>query len=295
MDLLIETRRLPAPGETVHGHDFRHAPGGKGANQACAVARMGMKCAMIGAVGDDAFGEELLSSLRADGVDVAAVMRRAKNSTGVAMITVDAAGQNQIVIVSGANETVSPQDVARHGAIFRTAKAVIVQLEVPLPAVEAALRCARKERALAVLNPAPCVTLEDPLLRLCDWIIPNEIEAGQLSGMTVSNTSEAAVAAKRLREQSDGARVAVTLGEAGVWLETPDFTGHVPGFTVSSVDSVAAGDTFIGAFITRLVEGADPRDAARFACAAAAISVTRRGAQASIPLRSEVEAWLRNR
>ena len=113
--------------------------------------------------------------------------------------------------------------------------------------------------------------------------------------MTVSNTSEAAVAAKRLRERSDGARVAVTLGEAGVWLETPDFTGHVPGFTVRSIDSVAAGDTFIGAFITRLVEGADPRDAARFACAAAAISVTRRGAQASIPLRSEVEAWLRNR
>ncbi len=295
MDLLIETPRLPAPGETLPGRNFRRSPGGKGANQACAVARTGMKCAMIGAVGDDPFGDELLASLRADGVDVTAVARHVNTSSGVAMITIDAAGQNQIVLAAGANDTVTPDDITRHSAVFQESKAVIVQLEVPLPAVEEALRRANPANALAVLNPAPCIALTDELLHRCDWIIPNEIEASQLTGVVVRTPDDAALAAQRLRERSGGARIAVTLGAAGVWLDSPEFTGHIPGFAVQAVDTVAAGDTFIGAFVTRLVEGADPRDAARFACAAAAISVTRPGAQASIPRRSEVDAWLRER
>lgn len=295
MDLLIETPRLPTPGETVHGRNFRRAAGGKGANQACAVARMGMKCGMVGAVGDDAFGDELIASLRGDGVDVDSVVCRANTASGVAMITVDAAGQNQIVLAAGANDTVSPLDIEQHAAILCASRAVLVQLEIPIPAAEAALHQAKLGRALSVLNPAPYVELSDELLRLCDWIIPNEIEAGQLAGVTVRSVNDAALASRRLRERSGGARIAVTLGAAGVWLDAPEFSGHVPGFAVRAVDTVAAGDTFIGAFITRLVEGATPHEAARFACAAAAISVTRQGAQASIPRRSEVDAWLRER
>ena len=295
MDLLVDAPNLPVPGETVHGRSFRRSPGGKGANQACAVARMGMRCAMIGAVGNDSFGDELLASLQRQEIDVAAVAIRANTSSGVAMIAVDAAGQNQIVVVAGANDTVSPLEILHHADIFLGSKAVLVQLEIPIAAVEATLRQAKQGRALSVLNPAPYVELSDELLRLCDWIIPNEIEAGQLAGVMVRSVDDAAFASRRLRERSGGARVAVTLGAAGVWLDTSEFSGHVLGFEVQAVDTVAAGDTFIGAFVTRLVEGTDPRDAARFACAAAAISVTRPGAQASVPRRSEVDAWLRER
>jgi ribokinase len=294
MDLFIETRRLPAPGETVLGRNFRRAPGGKGANQAVAVARMGGACAMIGAVGDDAFGDETLANLRAAGVDAGAVTRRAGTATGVAMITVDASGQNQIVVADGANGTLTPDDIRHHTALFRRSKAVIVQLEIPLPAVEATLRLGREAGALTVLNPAPCLELSDNLLRCCDWIAPNEVEAAQLSGVKVRERADAAIAAKRLRKRS-GANVLVTLGDDGVWIDTNAFAGHVPGFKVAAVDTVGAGDTFIGAFVTQLAEGAVAREAARFGCAAAALSVTRRGAQAGIPHRNEVEAWLRDR
>ena len=250
---------------------------------------------MIGAVGNDSFGDELLASLQRQEIDVAAVAIRANTSSGVAIIAVDAAGQNQIVVVAGANDTVSPLEILHHADIFLGSKAVLVQLEIPIAAVEATLRQAKQGRALSVLNPAPYVELSDELLRLCDWIIPNEIEAGQLAGVTVRTTDDAALAAQNLRERSGGARVAVTLGAAGFWLASPEFTGLIPGFTVEAVDTVAAGDTFIGAFVTRLVEGNGPQEAARFASAASAISVTRRGAQASIPTRSEVGAWLRDR
>ena len=294
MDLFIETARLPAPGETVLGRNFRRAPGGKGANQAVAIARMGGACAMVGAVGDDAFGEEMLANLRAAGVDTDAVVRRTGTTSGVAMIAVDANGQNQIVVTSGANETLSPEDIARHAALFRRSKAVIVQLETPLFAVEAALRLGREAGALTVLNPAPCLVLSDDLLRRCDWIVPNEIEAAQLSGVAVRSRADAATASKKLRGRSGGANVLVTLGADGAWLDTDVFTGDVPGLKVAAVDTVGAGDTFIGAFVTRLVEGVEVHEAARYGCAAAALAVTRRGAQAGIPFRAEVEAWLRS-
>jgi ribokinase len=294
MDLFIETARLPAPGETVLGRNFRRASGGKGANQAVAVARMGSTCAMIGAVGDDAFGEEMLANLRATGVDSNAVARRAGVPSGVAIIAVDANGQNQIVVASGANETLSPEDIARHAALLRRSKAVVVQLETPLAAVAAALRLGREAGALTVLNPAPCLELNDDLLRLCEWIVPNEIEAAQLSGVTVRSRADAAMASKKLRGRSGGANVLITLGADGAWLATDSFAGEVPGFKVEAVDTVGAGDTFIGAFVTRLIEGAEAREAARFGCAAAALAVTRRGAPEGIPFRAEVEAWLRS-
>jgi ribokinase len=293
MDLFIEAARLPTPGETVLGRNFRRAPGGKGANQAVALARMGGACAMIGAVGDDSFGDEMLANLRAAGVDTNAVAQRAGAASGIAMIAVDDCGQNQIVVASGANGTLSPDDIARQTALIRRSRAVVVQLETPLPAVEAALRLGREAGALTVLNPAPWIELSDDLLRRCDWLVPNEIEAAQLSGVTMRGFADATAASKKLRGRSDGANVLITLGADGAWLDTDAFAGEVSGFKVPAVETVGAGDTFIGAFVTRLIEGAEAREAARFACAAAALAVTRRGAQAGIPLRAEVEAWLR--
>ncbi len=293
MDLFIEAPRFPAPGEAILGKNFRRAPGGKGANQAYAVARMGTKAAIIGAVGRDAFGDEMVANLDAAGVDTRAVLRRDTVASGTAMIVLDASGQNQIVVANGANDTLTAEEVTANAELFRHSRAVVVQLETPLDSVEEALMLAKDLNKLAVLNPAPFTPVSDKLLALVDWIIPNEIEASKLTGVAVRDAATAAKAASALKKRSDCENILVTLGANGVWLDTPQFTGHVPGFKVQAVDTVGAGDTFIGAFVTRLVEGTEPREAARFGCAAAAIAVTRRGAQASIPTRVEVEKFLR--
>jgi len=295
MDLFIEAQRFPAPGEAMLGKNFRRAPGGKGANQAFAVARMGMKSAIIGAVGRDAFGEEMVGNLRSAGVDTRGVLRRKNIASGTAMIVLDASGQNQIVVANGANDTLTGEDVRLFGGLFRKSKAAIVQFETPMNSVETALRLARNFGALAVLNPAPFTPVSDRILRLADWIIPNEGEAAKLTRVEVRNTATAAKASAALKQRSRCRNILITLGAQGAWLDTPSFTGRVPGFKVKAVDTVGAGDTFIGAFVVRMVEGAEPREAARFGCAAAAIAVTRRGAQSSIPARAEVENWLTRR
>ncbi len=292
MDLFIEAPRFPAPGEAILGKNFRRAPGGKGANQACAVARLGHAAAILGAVGRDAFGDEMVANLAAAGVDTTGVLRRDDVASGTAMVVLDATGQNQIVVANGANDTLTAAEVEQHAALLRRSRAVVAQLETPLPAVETALRRARECGALAVLNPAPFAPVSDALLRCCDWIIPNENEAAKLTGVAVADVDGAKAAARVIKQRAACPNVIVTLGANGVWLDTPAFTGHLPGFKVRAVDTVGAGDTFIGAFVTRLVEGADAREAARFGCAAAALAVTRRGAQASIPTRAEVEALL---
>jgi ribokinase len=295
MDLFIEAPRFPAPGEAILGRNFRRASGGKGANQAYAVAKMGMKSAIVGAVGRDAFGDEMVANLRRVGVDTRGVFRRETTASGTAMIVLDASGQNQIVVANGANDTLTAAEVRARAALFSKSRAVIVQFESPMSAVEATLRLARKSAALAVLNPAPFTPVNDRVLRLADWIIPNEGEASQLTALEVRDPASAAKAATALKRRARCENVLVTLGEQGVWLDTPSFTGHLPGFKVKAVDTVGAGDTFIGAFVVKLVEGATPHDAARFGCAAAAIAVTRRGAQASIPSRAEVVKWLSRR
>ena len=294
MDLFIDVAQLPAPGETVVGKNFRRSPGGKGANQASAIARLGYPVAMIGAVGRDAFGEELIETLAQQGVGVDAIARREGIASGTALIVLDAAGQNQIVIAAGANGTLAAADIGDCATLLRRSRAVIAQLEVPLAAVEAALRAAREAGAVAVLNPAPFVPGAEALLPLCDWLLPNETEASKLAGFEVRNLDSAARAARRLRDASRGLNVLVTLGPSGAWLDSPDFTGHIPAFVAEAIDTVGAGDTFVGAFGTRLVEGAAPRDAAGFASAAAAIAVTRYGAQSG-PSRAEADAFLRER
>jgi ribokinase len=292
MDLFIDVARLPAPGETVVGKNFRRSPGGKGANQASAIARLGYPVAMIGAVGRDAFGDELIETLAQQGVGIDAIARREGIASGTALIVLDTTGQNQIVIAAGANGTLTAGDIAGSAALLHRSRAVIAQLEIPLEAVEAALRTAREAGAVAVLNPAPFVPGAEALLPLCDWLVPNETEASRLAGFEVRDLDSAARAARHLRESSRGLNVLVTLGPNGAWMDAPVFTGHIPAFVVEAIDTVGAGDTFVGAFVTQLVDGAAPPEAARYACAAAAIAVTRRGAQSG-PSRTEMDAFLR--
>ncbi|MCS7055589.1 MAG: ribokinase [Thermoflexales bacterium] len=293
MDLIIRVPRFPEPGEAIHGEDLRTACGGKGANQAYAVARMGQPAYMVGCVGADAFGEAMVENLKAVGVDTHGVIRRGDYPSGVAMILVhDATGQNEIIVAAGANRTLTADDVRSAADRLAQSDAVIAQLETSLAATEAAMAIARRAGRLSVLNPAPFAPLDEALLGSCDYLIPNENEAGRLVGVTVRDLRSAAEVAQALRAR--GARnVLVTLGENGVWVDAEAWRGHVPAFPVHAIDTVAAGDTFIGAFVTRLVEGAPVAEAARFGCAAAAIAVTRPGAQPSIPLREEVESFLR--
>jgi ribokinase len=293
MDLVIEAPRFPAPGEAILGRNFRRTCGGKGANQAFAIARMGMHPVMIGAVGQDDFGDEMLANLHSIGVNTQGVVRRADVPSGTAMIVLDAMGQNQIVVANGANDTLTEADVMRSAARIAVSKALVVQLETSMASVRAALEIAHDTGVLTVFNPAPFASVPDELLRRCDFIIPNEGEASKLTGIEVRDLADAAAAARQLRERSGRAEVLITLGANGVWLDTKSFVGHVPGFQVEAVDTVGAGDTFIGAFTVRIVEGADSHEAARFGCAAAALAVTKRGAQMSIPTRSEVEEFLR--
>ena len=289
MDLVVEAPRLPVPGETILGNGFRKSPGGKGGNQACATARMGAKVTLIGAVGNDAFGRELLASLAADGVDVTAVRIRQESPTGTAFIIVDPAGENQIVVAGGANATLDTATIARCESLIRRSRMVIAQLETPLPAFEDAFRLARAAGVVTLLNPAPARVLGTDLLALCDWIVANEIEARTLLGEANDGSFTPAAIARHLRHRSPRTQVLITLGRHGAWLESDSCSAHLPAFLVEAVDTVGAGDTFVGAFAAALMEGAAPESAGRLAAAAAAISVTRRGAQESIPRRAEAD------
>jgi ribokinase len=293
MDLFIEAPRFPSPGETILGRNFSRACGGKGATQAYAAARMGHPTALLGAIGQDSFGNEMLEPLHPAGVDTTGVLRRPNVPSGIAMIVLAAERQNQIVVGNGANETFDVADVRRCGSRIGSSDALLVQLETPVASVRAALEIARGAGKLTALNPAPFAPLEDQLLQLCDFVISNENEASLLSGVPVHDLKSAAAAAARIRDRTHG-NVLVTLGANGVWIETPNAREHLPGFQVAATDTVGAGDAFIGSLVVRLIVGTDIRQGARFACATAAIAVTRRGAQAGIPTRMEVQEWLSN-
>ncbi len=290
MDLTLEVGRFPQPGETVPGRNFRSAHGGKGANQAYAVAKMGLPVAMIGAVGADTFGGEMVAGLAEVGVDTSRILRRETEASGTALITVDGAGQNQIVVAAGANETLTPADIEAALGDLRDCRALLLQLEVPLDAVRKAIELGHAAGVPVFLNTAPCLPLPDVVLNRCTWIIANEQEAAMLVRQTVTSPAEAAFAATALRQRLPHPGLVITLGAGGAWIDCPSFTGHLPGFQVDTVDTVGAGDAWIGAFATELLEGKSVIAAARFAHLAAAIAVTRRGAQTSIPDRAEVEA-----
>ena len=291
MDLTIHVPHLVQPGGVAHGHSLQVACGGRGANQACAVARMGLPVALIGVVGQDLFGEAMLMALKADGVDTRAVIRRADGASGCFIAATDPQGQTEILVSNGINGSLSAGEIEQQAALIRASQMVIAQLEVSYEAVEAALRIAHHAGVRTLLNAAPTFRFQASLLPLCDVLTLNEHEASELSGDVVQDAASAAIAAAKLRAQ--GAQAAlITLGEAGVWVDGPGWQGHVPSYPVQALDALGAGDTFAGALAVCLCEGADLRTAARFAVAAAARSVTRHGAHPRLPRRAEVEAFI---
>jgi ribokinase len=289
-DLVVRLPRFLRPGETLTGESFNQFPGGKGANQACAAARLGAAVSMLGRVGADAHGAWLCGSLAADGVDVDGVREDPGAATGIALICIDGAGQNQIVIVAGANGRFDTEALQADEPRLQGADAVLLQLEIPLATVSAAARIARAAGATVILDPAPARELPDELLRTCDWITPNESELAALTGVPDRGTLEPAAAASAGRELiARGARhVIVKLGSRGALLVTGDGNHLVAAPAVRAVDTTAAGDCFNAAFAVALAEGRPAHEAVRFANAAAAIAVTRPGAQPSLPTRAEV-------
>ena len=295
MDFVVAVEHLPAPGETVLGHSFTTIPGGKGANQAAAAGRLARNSTvrMAGRVGYDVFGDQLKASLAAAGVDVRFVTGTQNTPTGVALIWVDRNGQNSIVVASGANFAYTTADAEGARAVFRGARFAMFQLETPLDAVSAALMIAKAEGARTILDPAPARPLPAELLSAVDILTPNESEALMLLGRSPSRVTP--------REAPELARAVLSLGPASVVLKLGDqgcyYASAVtemfsPAFEVEAADTTAAGDTWNGAFAVALTEGAEMQAALGFANAAAGISVTRVGAQSSIPSREEVERLL---
>ena len=286
-DMIIRVPRIPRPGETILGGEFTMAGGGKGANQAVAAARAGGRVTLVARVGDDIFGERALAGFRADGIDTRFVLRTSGAASGVALIDVDDRGENSISVASGANALLSAADVESAAEAFAAADIVLVQLESPIETVEAAVRKAGEKGVPVILNPAPARPLDEDLLSLVSVLTPNESEAELLSGIAVRDADGVRRAAARLRARG-AARVVVTLGERGVYASAPEFEGPVPAFKVDAVDTTAAGDVFNGALAVALAEKLPLSEALRFAQAAAAISVTRPGAQPSAPTRPEI-------
>jgi len=292
MDLVVRSAHIAAPGETVLGEAFRQIPGGKGANQAVAAARLGAAITFVGRVGNDLFGEALRTGLQADSIDTTYLQTDPTEPTGVALIGVDAQGQNAITVASGANFQVSAQDIDRALPAIRRASAILLQLEIPRDTVLYAAQQAHEAGIPVILNPAPASLtdpLPDSLLARIDVLTPNEYEAAALLGLAYQPESDWAAIADRLIAKGVKA-VVITLGQEGCIIADATASHYVPAVSVTAVDTTAAGDCFTGALSVALAEGRSLEEAARFAAQAAAISVTRPGAQPSLPIRSEVDA-----
>ncbi|MGL5389007.1 MAG: ribokinase [Enterobacterales bacterium] len=290
-DHILNIKQFPQPGETVIGQQYKVAFGGKGANQAVAAGRSGADIAFIACVGADDIGERIRQQLASDRIDTQPIEAIADNTTGVALIFVNAEGENVIGIDAGANAAVTPDYLNRYQQKIIDADALLMQLESPLETVIAAAKLAKQHQTQVILNPAPACELPDELLAMIDMITPNETEAQRLTGVAVNNDADAERAANILHGKGIGC-VIITLGSRGVWLSENGKGKLVPGFKVKAVDTIAAGDTFNGALVTALLEGKVMSDAVRFAHAAAAIAVTRPGAQPSVPWREEIDAFL---
>lgn len=295
MDLVVRVPVIPKPGETITGHGFATFPGGKGANQTVALARLGAQVCMIGRVGADSFGETLLQNLRQEGVRTDFVRVDHQRATGVALITVEDSGQNNISVAPGANMAVSAEEVKAAFSVLEDFDMLVMPLETPMEAILTAARLAREHGARVALNPAPAQPLTPELLQWVDILIPNEFEAEALTRIVTSNEDGARRAALQLHEWTGG-NVALTLGERGALLldagQTPPQFTHLPAFRVTAVDTTAAGDAFVAGLAVGLSEGMSLVEAAQLGSAAGAISVTRHGAQPSLPKRSEVEAFI---
>jgi ribokinase len=290
MDLVTRAPRLPKGGETLIGHSFATVSGGKGANQAVAAARLGAQVAMVGCVGNDDYGVQLRDALLAEQIDCQAVST-AEDSSGVALIVVDDNSQNAIVIVAGANGAMTPAVIDRFDAVLQAADVVICQLEIPDATVGHALKRARALGKTVILNPAPASRpLPADWFAAIDYLIPNESEAAALSGMSVDSLDTAESAAGHLIAMGAG-KVIITLGAQGSLFANGQGFEHFPAPKVKAVDTTAAGDTFVGGFAAALASGKSEAEAIRYGQIAAALSVTRAGAQPSIPTTSDVQAF----
>ncbi len=290
MDLVVRTPRIPRPGETIIGKDFHTIPGGKGANQAVAAARLGAQVTMVGRVGDDDFGRALLNNLRTAGINTDFVKVDPEAATGIALITVEDSGENNIVLASGSNMRLTVEDIEAAAEAIAQADIVLFQLESPLPAVEAGLRLAKERGVVTLLNPAPAQPLSDTLLSYVDILVPNETETALLTGLPVTTAAEIEKAAEHLRRVGVGA-VILTLGERGAFLCSDAGNAMFPAYRIEPVDTTAAGDAFVAGLAVAWAETGDLTSAIPWANAAGALAAMKLGAQPSLPTRSEWEQF----
>jgi ribokinase len=293
-DMIIKVRHIPKPGETILGGEFASAAGGKGANQAVGAARAGGAVTFIARVGQDMFGDKAVAGFRAEGINVDYVVRDRTCPSGVALIFVGENGENSIAVASGSNGKLAPADLKKAKSAFSRASVVVLQLETPLETVQAAAQLAARAGARVILNPAPARPLPNDLLRRVYLLTPNESEAELLTGKPVENDAAVAKAADALLARGVQ-NVIITLGARGAFVAGKEARAFVPGFKVKPVDTTGAGDVFNGTLAVALAEGKSLLEAARFASAAAAISVTRLGAQTSAPRRKEIDRLLATR
>lgn len=293
MDLVINADRIPKPGETVLGSGFKKIPGGKGGNQAAAAARLDSEVTMIGAVGKDDLGDELIHSLKKNNVQTEYILKKDVVPTGIASIIVERSGNNAITVVPGANFALTEDDAEHCCLMIKQSKVLLVQLEIPLPTVRKALRCAKNTKCLTILNPAPAMSLDAEILADVDILTPNEIELAHLSGGRTNTMEEILSAGNQLLSRGVK-QLIVTLGDKGCVCINQNGIIHYPARNVKAVDTTAAGDCFNGALAVALAEGKTIEEAILFAVSASALSVTKFGAQPSLPSRKEVEAFISN-
>ncbi len=290
-DMVVKVEHLPAAGETILGGSFFMNPGGKGANQAVAAARLGGAVTFICKTGNDIFGKQSIQMFEEEGINTDYLVSDNKHASGVALITVDSKAENCIAVASGANATLSPADLKPAEEAIKQATTVLMQLEIPVETVAYVAAMAFKNNVKVVLNPAPVCDLSDDLLSHINIITPNETEAEMLTGVNVSDMASVEKAAKKIKSRGVET-VIITLGNKGAAILHDGTFKHVQATPVEAVDTTAAGDVFNGALVIALSEGKDIFEAAKFACRASAISVTKLGAQSSIPYRSEVDSFI---
>jgi ribokinase len=293
VDLTVQTPNLPQGGETVQGETVQTAFGGKGANQAVAAKRAGAQVAFVGKLGEDNYGHDLARFLRQEQIDLSSTRKTSDWPTGVALITVDRHGQNQIAVASGANADLKPEDLDGLAPQLHQSQVLVVQLENPLATIETALRQAKSAGLITILNPAPARKLPASMASLIDYLIPNEVEAALLSGQTIRTPEQAGQAARQL-QRAGYRNVIITLGKQGLVYIRDDTAVHVPGLTVQAVDTTAAGDTFVGYFACAIAEGQPLTEALALANTAAALSVTQCGAMPSIPQRQDLSKGVKS-
>jgi ribokinase len=293
VDLTTFTNRFPAPGETIFGTHFDLGFGGKGANQAVAARRCGAEVSMVGRVGRDLFGEALIRNFESLGIDAGHIDMIDGVSSGVAPIFVDPAGQNSIIVIKGANDRLTADDIDAAGTVIERADCVVLQFEIPLDTVRHAVRVAKTRGIRTIVNPAPALPLDLDILAGVDYVVPNETEAEMLTGLPVKTEPQAERCARAFLDRG-ASRVIVTLGQRGALLAARDRMEFVPAFEVETRDTTGAGDAFIGSFATFLVEGFDEREAVERACLYAALSTLSVGTQKSFWARDPFEAeWSR--